>query len=121
MSKRRDDPLYDEARAWVVRHAGVRPDELDERELARRIRLGILRGRRLGLRWRASLIAYVGLTFQIGPGFDEHPAIRAALSDGSPDQALMSLPERVAPEAWREASLLAASRGWAGLECTALH
>jgi hypothetical protein len=122
MTKAREtDPLFDEVHDWVVRHVGQRPLELGEAEFARRIRLGITRGRRLGLRWRSSLIAYVGLTFQVGPGFDEHPAIKEALGHGSPDRAMMSLPDRIAPEAWHEAQQLASARGWAALERTALH
>jgi hypothetical protein len=80
--------------------AGLAPDVL----LAR-VGKGIVRARSHGLDFASSIASFVALMFEVGPRFDEHPDIRAALLaaagvDGDPMAEVL---DAVELDAWIEA------------------
>lgn len=95
----------------LVAHVRIQhPEEtapLTGGELSQRVRDRIERARRYGLTWESTIASFVALTFAIGPRFDEHPAIRAALLDSSlsPNARIDALMRRTPPEVWQIASL----------------
>lgn len=82
---------------------------LPDRELRRRIRHGLAKGRSYGLTWEYSLTLFLSHMLEINPRFDEHPAIQSVLLDESlpPDERIDELTsERVTDEQWEEAAAL---------------
>lgn len=86
-------------------------ENLQEPELHRIVRAAISRGRQYGLRSESSLTAFVALACEIAPDFDEHPAIKSVLTDGSipPDDRIDELLARVSSTEWEEATRLKAT------------
>lgn len=86
-------------------------ETLTEQELRKRVHAAISRGRQYGLRSESSLTAFVALACEIAPDFDEHPAIKAVLTDGSvpPDDRIDELLARVSNKEWDEATRLHAA------------
>lgn len=87
---------------------------LDDAELERRLRIGVARARSHGARLQSALGLFVALMFEIGPNFDQHPAIRDALRSGpeQPDDRVLTLPDRVSEPHWVEAQERADASAW---------
>jgi hypothetical protein len=77
-----------------------------EPTLDARILRGIARARAHGLSTDAALAWFVALTFEVAPGFDRQPAIRAALRDASvrDEDRVAHVMDKVGPEAWDAAA-----------------
>jgi hypothetical protein len=85
----------------------------DER-LEQRVRSGIARARRYGLTWESSIAAFVTLMFVIAPNFDEHPAMRKALTDRRtpPDDRIELMMMNTSDDDWSQAAANADPRAW---------
>jgi hypothetical protein len=82
--------------------AGIGPGDL-----ADQVRAAIAKGRSHRLTWESSLAWFAVLTFALGPGFDEHPAVEIALQPDDEDDAdeterIQALSEAVSAVDWEE-------------------
>jgi len=75
---------------------------------------GLARAKGWGLATPKALLAFVVLMWEIGPDFDQEPAIRAALSQGSgtPDDRFWRMIDEAPDEAWENAELNADDEAW---------
>lgn len=87
---------------------------LDAATMRRRIALAVDRARGYGIRMDSHLDAFARLMLEYGPDFDEHPAVRAILTDRSiPDIRRMdALRDGLARRHWEELAILADDRLW---------
>lgn len=104
-------PLVEEALvariAWFLRlEAPAEIQKLDNEALYETIRVGVQKGRALGLTWTSTLGGFVGCLLTVGPKFYEHPAVQAIMSEPklSPDERFESLAARLSGEQWLEAA-----------------
>lgn len=81
--------------------AGVPPPEVK-----RRVRMCVDRARAFGVTWESCLASFTVMAFVYGPGFYNHPAIRAVLDDekSDPNIRVKLLPSRTRRRVWREAA-----------------
>lgn len=84
-------------------HADATAQESDER-LAERTRIGVARARRHGMRREKTIALFVGLMFEFGPTFDEHPLASPVLSNEPlrPERRIDLLLQRLSDEDWAE-------------------
>jgi hypothetical protein len=81
---------------------------IDGDEITAEVQAAIERGRGHGLTWESSLAWFTVLTFALGRGFDEHPAVRLALEPDEDDEEdettrIQALSEAVSAVDWQEA------------------
>ena len=83
-------------------------EELSDGEIERRVRAGLERARAHGITDAEPTTAFVTLMFLVGPGFDQHPAIAAALKNarGTPAERLRTLFKHTSEQDWDEAAKL---------------
>lgn len=88
---------------------------IHDRQFHRMVGSGIQRARRHGLAMNTAITMFVKLMFEVAPNFDEHPEIRAALSQGggTPEDRFYSLRDRIPDAVWGEASKAYRSEAWA--------
>jgi hypothetical protein len=100
------------AKAMLADNPG--PAGVDLPEMRRRIALAVRRGRAYGIRIDSQLAAFASLMIAYGPDFDEHPAVKAVLTDrGIADTHRMdALRDRLARRHLEELALLADHRRW---------
>lgn len=88
------------ARAVERRHPewAARPRDALYAEVETQLR----RARAWGLTWSSSIADFVGLAFDVGARFDEHPVVRRLLGDESqpPDLRLRRLFDELTPDVW---------------------
>lgn len=89
---------------------------LDDKELERRVRIGLARGRAHGLEQQNHLTQFVALMFEIAPNFDRHPAVAPILADQAQpaEQRMEKLRTGVAARQWMEARNAADPGVWKG-------
>jgi hypothetical protein len=89
---------------------------LDEETIAEMARTGIAKARSYGFTWESSITAFVVLMFVVAPSFDNHPLIKRALNDTSPDEnsRIENLFERTSSENWDVAAQSYDSAAWFG-------
>ncbi|WP_441286638.1 hypothetical protein ACSRUE_30445 [Sorangium sp. KYC3313] len=77
---------------------------LSEGEILAHVRSGVERARGHGLTWMSSIASFVELMFDVGPRFDEHPAVLRLLEDDDlpPDLRVEALVHRLTEQEWRE-------------------
>lgn len=77
---------------------------LDDNRLKERVEYGITQARSYGLAWQSSIASFVGLMFEFGPGFNQHPAAQAVLRDASipAEFRVRELTERLPEQTWEE-------------------
>lgn len=79
-------------------------EEVPEDQLDQLIRLGFRRARALGFDESSTLIRFAVLMFICAPNFDEHPRVRAVLTDRTltQEQRLDALLQRTTDQDWQE-------------------
>lgn len=89
---------------------------LSDEELERRAAAAIERAARYGLTWDTSITAFVAIMISVGPRFDEHPAIRAVMTDESvpPNLRIDALWDRTTDDDWEEAAARGDEGFWSG-------
>jgi hypothetical protein len=82
--------------------------DLKDKEILRRIGIGVERAHARGIVHPEAVTAFVSLMFLVSPRFDEQPAISAALNDpGVPEkQRLATLFQKTKEADWDDAALL---------------
>ena len=77
-------------------------------EIGRRVRLGLARARAQGFTDPEPATAFVALMFLVAPGFDQQPAIAAAIRSarGTPAERLRTLFSQTQEQDWDEAAAL---------------
>jgi len=78
---------------------------IDDKELERRVRIGVARARERGMIAPGVLTLYCGLLLDVSPSFDSFGPIATLLAEEerSPDDNLLLLSERITAEQWVEA------------------
>ena len=105
-------PLDDELVEHIAGHLSEEQPEtlagLSDAEIGRRVRLGLARARAHGFTDPEPATAFVALMFLVAPGFDQQPAIAAAIRSarGTPAERLRTLFSQTQEEDWDEAAYL---------------
>lgn len=81
----------------------------DERQLLAAVDAARQRAAAYGFAWQSSVLAFVTLTFTVGPHFDRQPRIRQILSEGHvpADSRIAYLAQAVSEAEWDEARRIA--------------
>lgn len=114
MEKGTEGELYQE----IVTHLrltntdGVK--KIDDKELERRVRIGVKRARERGMIAPGVLTVYCSLLIDISPTFDSYGPIAKLLAETerSTDENMMLLSERITAEQWVEAKNAADGVYW---------
>lgn len=88
--------------------------DLPPETLERRVLLGFNRARTYGFTRTSTLAAFVGIMFELGPLFDEHPVIQSALREGAvpPDDRWNLMFVRASEADWESARQLSGQSAW---------
>ncbi len=88
--------------------------KIDDRELERRVRIGVKRARERGMISAGVLTLYCSLLIDISPGFDSYEPIAKLLAETerSADENMLLLSERITAEQWVEAKKMADPGYW---------
>jgi RimJ/RimL family protein N-acetyltransferase len=98
---------------------GLLPDHALEAAVAR----SLARARGHGLTWESSLVCFAALALEIGPDFDEHPRIRAALTDPvlPPDDRFAAMLEVATEADWQDARAIGVAHPTDPFQLIPLH
>ena|ERR1039458_5270366 len=108
-------PMDDELAEHIAGHLSEEQPEtlagLSDAEIDRRVRLGLARARAHGFTDPEPATAFVALMFLVAPGFDQQPAIAAAIRSarGTPAERLRTMFSQTQEQDWDEAADLG---GW---------
>jgi hypothetical protein len=79
-------------------------DELDDIRLEAKVCFGIDRARKYGFKWPVNFATFVAFMFRFAPNFDQHPHVRAVLTDSSVDceYRFNTLVQQITDSEWRQ-------------------
>jgi hypothetical protein len=100
-----NDRLRERIAAHLVEHHEPVVRHLSPSRLLDEVAGAIERAAVYGFEWQTSILAYVLLTFHVGPYFDCHPRISRILSDHDmpPDSRIEYLSSAITADEWQEA------------------
>jgi hypothetical protein len=110
LNQRRRHPKDDELAEHIAGHLSEEQPEtlagLSDAEIDRRVRLGLARARAQGFTDPEPATAFVALMFLVAPGFDQQPAIAAAIRSarGTPAERLRTMFSQTQEQDWDEAA-----------------
>jgi hypothetical protein len=86
--------------AHIREHHAEASAGISDPDLLARVRFGVLQAKRYNLTWQSSIACFVGLMFEYGPSFADHPLINPYLRSSQPDLALDKAIDSLADEQW---------------------
>lgn len=101
-----DDELVEHIAGHLCEEEADALDGLSDKEIERRVRLGLTRARANGFADPEPATAFVTLMFLVSPCFDRQPAIAAAIraASGTPAERLRALFGKTKESDWDEAA-----------------
>src|SRR5438309_6607152 len=86
--------------AHIRQHHREASTGIADPDLRARVRIGVLQAKRYGLSWQSSIACFVGLMFEYGSSFADHPLINPYLRSSQPDLALDKAIDSLTDEQW---------------------
>jgi RimJ/RimL family protein N-acetyltransferase len=94
--------------SYLRMHHSVTAARMSDADLDATVARSLARGLGYELTWESSLVCFAVLALEIGPAFDRHPRIRAALHDTGlpPDDRFARMLETISEADWQDARAL---------------
>jgi hypothetical protein len=82
--------------------------------LRERVEFCVNRAKGYGITWQSSLLTFVTLMFEVGPGFDQHLQVHHILTDRrfAPNERIRWLFKSLSEQDWRDVKATANNVGW---------
>jgi hypothetical protein len=103
-------PLHRRIAQHVREKYALHVAHLDDAQLRDKVTAAAERAAGFGFVWQTSVLAFVSLTFTVGPYFDQHPRIAAILGDRRvpADSRIEYLADAISATEWDEARYMSA-------------